>query len=111
MCLKLIHQGFLQNYEKYEKMLATSKFHFIPIINVDGANLVEEKWNTEHKILNKRKNMNPEYLAIVARKILGLTLIETMEQIGLLREQKIRLNYVVTFGQVIHLSLNQKPKL
>ena len=74
MCLKLIHQGVLQNYEKYEKMLATSKFHFIPIINVDGANLVEEKWNTEHKILNKRKNMNPEYLAICGEENSGVDL-------------------------------------
>ena len=39
-------------------MLATSKFHFIPIINVDGANLVEEKWNSEHKILNKKLHID-----------------------------------------------------
>jgi hypothetical protein len=43
-------------------MLATSKFHFIPIINVDGASLVEEHWNSDKVILNKRKNMNPEFL-------------------------------------------------
>ena len=57
-------QGVLQIYEKFEKIVATSKFHFLLIINFDKANLVEEIWNTEHKILNKRKNMNPKYLAI-----------------------------------------------
>jgi murein tripeptide amidase MpaA len=40
-------------------MLRNTKFHFIPIVNVDGAALVEEGWKTDHKILNKRKNMNP----------------------------------------------------
>merc|ERR1719163_1234756 len=40
-------------------MLAQSKFHFVPIVNVDGAAFVEDHWNDEHKILNKRKNMNP----------------------------------------------------
>jgi hypothetical protein len=74
MCLKLIHQGEQQNYEKYQKMLATSKIYFIPIINNDGANLVEEKWNSEHKILNKWKNMNPEYLAICSEENSGVDL-------------------------------------
>jgi len=41
-------------------MLATSVFHFIPIVNVDGSALVEEHWHSNHKILNKRKNMNPD---------------------------------------------------
>ena len=40
-------------------MLAAQKFHFIPAINVDGAAFVEQHWHDEHKILNKRKNMNP----------------------------------------------------
>jgi len=42
-------------------MLATTKFHFIPVVNVDGVALVEETWKNEKKILNKRKNMNPKY--------------------------------------------------
>ena len=40
-------------------MLKDTKFYFIPIINMDGAALVEDHWISEHKILNKRKNMNP----------------------------------------------------
>jgi len=40
-------------------MLKTTKFYFIPVVNVDGFNLVEEHWNSDHEILNKRKNMNP----------------------------------------------------
>ena len=40
-------------------MLKDTKFYFIPIVNVDGAKLVEEHFLSEGKILNKRKNMNP----------------------------------------------------
>jgi carboxypeptidase T len=40
-------------------MLATTKFHFVPIVNVDGASFVEENWKESHKIVDKRKNMNP----------------------------------------------------
>lgn len=59
MALKMIHQGLFSKKEKYQQMLATTKFYFIPIINVDGAALVQETWNSDAKILNKRKNMNP----------------------------------------------------
>jgi hypothetical protein len=51
-----------------------SKFHFLLFINFDKANLVEEIWNTEHKILNKRKNMNPKYLAIYGEENSGVEL-------------------------------------
>jgi hypothetical protein len=44
------------------------------IINFEKANLVEEIWNTEHKILNKRKNMNPKYLAIYGEENSGVEL-------------------------------------
>jgi len=30
----------------------------MPIYNVDGVNFIEEHWNSDHKILPKRKNMN-----------------------------------------------------
>lgn len=40
-------------------MLKDTKFFFIPVINVDGFNLVEEHWESDHQIYNKRKNMNP----------------------------------------------------
>ena len=40
-------------------MLKNTKFHFVPIVNVDGGALVEQGWVEDHKILNKRKNMNP----------------------------------------------------
>jgi len=59
LCLKLIHQGISQNNEKYQKLLASDKFLFLPIINVDGAALVESYWLSEKKIINKRKNGNP----------------------------------------------------
>lgn len=34
---------------------------FLPVVNVDGAALVEQHWLSDHKILNKRKNGNPEF--------------------------------------------------
>jgi hypothetical protein len=40
-------------------MLATSKFYFVPVVNVDGAAFVEQGWKDGKGILNKRKNMNP----------------------------------------------------
>jgi murein tripeptide amidase MpaA len=63
LCLKLIHQGILNKKERYVNMLRETKFYFIPIVNMDGAALVEEHWSSEGKILNKRKNMNPNNMA------------------------------------------------
>ena len=40
-------------------MLKTTSFYFVPVINTDGAALVEQHWLDEGKIINKRKNMNP----------------------------------------------------
>lgn len=59
LALKLLHQGVLQDKPKYQNMLLQTKFHFIPVVNVDGAAFVEQHWKEEHTILNKRKNMNP----------------------------------------------------
>jgi len=59
LCLKLIHQGVLQDKEKYQQMLAANKFYFLPTLNVDGSAVVEENWIKNGKIINKRKNMNP----------------------------------------------------
>jgi len=42
-------------------MLRNSKYYFLPVLNVDGAAVVEEHWLAEGKIINKRKNMNPNY--------------------------------------------------
>mmetsp|Transcript_29327 Transcript_29327/g.44184 ORF Transcript_29327/g.44184 Transcript_29327/m.44184 type:complete len:140 (+) Transcript_29327:1291-1710(+) len=42
-------------------MLRSNKFYFIPVINVDGSALVETHWQTDGQILNKRKNMNPNF--------------------------------------------------
>jgi murein tripeptide amidase MpaA len=39
--MKLLHQGYYQNKEPYVEMLKKTKFYFIPVINVDGAALVE----------------------------------------------------------------------
>ena len=72
--LKMIHQGYIQKKPKYQQMLATVKFHIVPAVNVDGAVLVEENWKSDHKILNKRKNMNPELLGICGSENGGVDL-------------------------------------
>ena len=59
LCLKFLHQAVVQNNHRYQQILRDQKFYFLPAINVDGAAVVEEHWLSEHKILNKRKNMNP----------------------------------------------------
>jgi len=55
-------------------MLKTTKFYFIPVINVDGFALVEEKWNSDHIIINKRKNMNPQNLGSCMEENSGVDL-------------------------------------
>ena len=72
MCLKLIHQGLINKRERYVNMLRETKFYFIPVVNVDGAALVEEHWNEEGKILNKRKNMNPENIGTCGEEDSGV---------------------------------------
>ena len=42
-------------------MLKENTFYFIPVVNVDGAALVETQYNIDGTILNKRKNMNPTF--------------------------------------------------
>lgn len=61
LCLKLIHQGVLEKKTQYMQLLSEMNFYFIPVINVDGAALIEEHWESDHKIINKRKNMNPNF--------------------------------------------------
>lgn len=56
-----MHQGLYQNKDRYQQMLLQTKFYILPVLNVDGAALVEENWISKNKIINKRKNMNPNY--------------------------------------------------
>jgi len=55
-------------------MLATQKFHFLPILNVDGSALVEDYYKWHKKILNKRKNMNPQFTDICGHEESGTDL-------------------------------------
>jgi murein tripeptide amidase MpaA len=61
LCLKLIHQGVLHGKDRYQSILRNTKFYFLPVVNVDGAAVIERHWLTDGKIINKRKNMNPNY--------------------------------------------------
>lgn len=60
--LQLIHQGVIQNDQRYLQMLAGSKVFFIPVVNPDGAKFIEDSYQKTGKIANKRKNMNPANL-------------------------------------------------
>ena len=62
LCLKLIHQGYVQNVTKYANMLENNVFYFIPVINADGSALVERHWNEKKEIMNKRKNNKIELI-------------------------------------------------
>lgn len=56
--LKLIKKGEIEKTEEWKKLLEQNKYIFMPIYNVDGVNFIEEHWNSDHKIMPKRKNMN-----------------------------------------------------
>jgi murein tripeptide amidase MpaA len=42
--LKLLKYGELDKTTKYEKLLNQNKYMFVPILNVDGVNYIEEQW-------------------------------------------------------------------
>ena len=56
--LKLLKKGELEKNEEWSKLLQQNKYIFMPIYNVDGVNFIEEHWNSDHKIMPKRKNMD-----------------------------------------------------
>jgi len=56
-------------------MLAGGKFFFLPVLNVDGAALVEQSYNdTAKKIINKRKNMAPGFRSTCGEEDAGVDL-------------------------------------
>lgn len=60
--------------DKYVNILRDTKFYFIPIINKDGAALVEEHYLSEGKVLNKRKNNNPSNIGQCGEENSGVDL-------------------------------------
>lgn len=62
------------NNPQYQEMLANSKFYFLPVLNVDGAVLVEEYHKWHKKVLNKRKNMNPDFVGVCGEEEAGTDL-------------------------------------
>lgn len=74
LCLKLIHQGYIQNNTQYTNMLNNNVFYFIPVINADGSATVEKHWNAKKEILNKRKNNNPKYKGLCQEEDVGTDL-------------------------------------
>lgn len=56
--LKLLKSGVIQKEEKYFNLLRDNKFIFIPVLNVDGVAYIEKNWETDHKIVPQRKNMD-----------------------------------------------------
>ena len=56
--LKLLHGGLVHHNKDYENLLAMNKYYAIPIINVDGANFIEEKYQEYGILLPKRTSMH-----------------------------------------------------
>lgn len=64
--LKLIQDGYVNNEEYSLNMLKSSKFYFLPVLNVDGVAFIEASHNEGGKmntITDKRKNMGPAGVA------------------------------------------------
>lgn len=49
--LKLLQKGEIEKNQDYSKMLDETNFYFIPILNVDGVNFIEENWVKTKKIV------------------------------------------------------------
>ena len=58
--LNLIHGAFVKKDPKYINFLAKNKYYIVPIVNVDGVQLIDDLYQKEHKFLSKRKNSNPK---------------------------------------------------
>ena len=56
--LRMIHKAIIAKEKKYQNLLMQNVYYVIPVINVDGLNLIEQEFSKTQKILNKRKNMN-----------------------------------------------------
>ena len=56
--LKLLRLGEIEKNSHWHSLLENNKFIFMPVFNVDGVNFIEEHWQSDHKILPKRKNMD-----------------------------------------------------
>ena len=54
--LKLIKQGYVDKEPEMEKLLAQNKYYFLPVLNVDGVDFIEENWKKLHRVVRKRKN-------------------------------------------------------
>jgi hypothetical protein len=68
-------------------MLKQNRYYFIPIINVDGVAMIEYFWTTEHRFVDRRKNMHKHHHAQCADKESGFGV-------------DLNRNFPVDFGQV-----------
>ena len=59
--LRMLH-GYVHNDKHYVDLLVQNKYYVIPVVNVDGLSYIEEEWNKNKELKNKRKNMNPTLL-------------------------------------------------
>ena len=57
MC-KLLFEGIVKQKQEYFKLLVQNKYYFIPTVNVDGAQLIEDTYKETGVVVEKRTNMN-----------------------------------------------------
>ena len=59
--LSLIHSGIVNENENTKNVLSQQKFYFVPVINIDALNAIEDSHNVNPDFtvlaLEKRKNM------------------------------------------------------
>lgn len=64
--LKLLHGGIVHNDPYYKNLLDSNLFYFVPVVNADGLNLIEQDFKKTGKVLKKRKNQNPQAMQSLA---------------------------------------------
>lgn len=97
--LKLLQKGEIEKNQDYSKMLDETNFYFIPILNVDGVNFIEENWVKTKKIVPQRKSRNHVNGNCLEKKNengQSLTQLEASIEAGV----DINRNFAIDFGQV-----------
>ena len=85
--LKLLKHGAVEKDPHFEKLLNQNRYFFLPILNVDGVNMIEENWVKNKKIIPHRKS---------ADKTLTSNCLHPEEDIGV----DLNRNFGIDFGQV-----------
>lgn len=99
--LKLIKEGYIEKKPEMAKLLSQNKYYFLPVLNVDGVQFIEEFWKKNGKIIRKRKNENHQHEGGVCKGEFNQG-----EDVGV----DINRNFGVDFGEVEDIELYKYNK-